>query len=642
MSLSLFKPIKIGDLEIKNRFVQPAMDSQTTNEDHTFSDQTIAYYERRTEGGFGLQITDYMSVAKNGLGVKNQCGIWSDDFIEKHRKLTNAVHKKGGVIFAQIHHSGMMVSPKNTGLEVIGPSSMPAPNILSKVNAMTTDQCYQMVELFGDAALRAKKADFDGVEIHGAHGYLLAQFMSPYSNKRTDQFGGDHEGRFLLSKLCIENVKKKCGKNFPVSFRISVEEFLDGGTHLRNAIIFSKMAERAGADVINVSFGTGFGINAVTPRYFESGFNIENAAEIKKNVSIPTIVVGRINDPAIAEYIVESGKGDMVALGRQSLADPDFPNKVRTDRTDEIIPCVGCMQRCWYSKGCELSDKGVSCMLNPFTGKENRWSINQTTLPKKIVVVGGGAAGLQSSWIMSRRGHHVTLLEKETEFGGNLRLAAIPPHCSTFSQVIRTYLNMCKKYGVNLQTNTNVNKKMIENMRPDVVILATGAIPLVPDIPGLKENAVLAADVLEGRTIIGNSNVLILGGGLVACELANHMKLYHNTVTLIEKNEKLAVNDVKRSRDILIQELEKANVQSIVGANVVKVLKDGVVYEKNGEQNSLHGYDYIVLALGYRSFNNLEKEIKEVCKNVFVIGDASKARNAMYAIYEATKLAISI
>ena len=259
---------------------------------------------------------------------------------------------------------------------------------MEPVKAFSTDECYQIVEMYGNAARRAKQAGFDGVEVHGAHFYLLGQFMSKYANKRIDEFGGDYQGRFRLAGLCIQKIKEICGKEYPVSFRISSEEFLDGGSTVNDAVIYSQLAENAGVDVINISVGSGIGGNIITPSYFSPGFNMESAAKIKKSVTIPTIMVGRVNDPVLANYIVASGQADMVALGRQSVADSSFPNKVKNGMTDEIFQCAGCMQRCYYGKGCEEDDTGISCILNPFSGKENRWTIKPAEKKKKIVIAG--------------------------------------------------------------------------------------------------------------------------------------------------------------------------------------------------------------------------------------------------------------
>lgn len=635
----LFEPIKIGGLEIKNRFVQPAMESQTTTLEHMFSEQSVAYFAARAKGGFGLQITDYMAVCEDGIGVNTEAGWWDDSFIEKHKMLADAVHANDGRIFAQLHHSGMMCEVKKTGAVSHGPSAMPGAAHMEPVKAFSTDECYQIVEMYGNAARRAKQAGFDGVEVHGAHFYLLGQFMSKYANKRIDEFGGDYQGRFRLAGLCIQKIKEICGKEYPVSFRISSEEFLDGGSTVNDAVIYSQLAENAGVDVINISVGSGIGGNIITPSYFSPGFNMESAAKIKKSVTIPTIMVGRVNDPVLANYIVASGQADMVALGRQSVADSSFPNKVKNGMTDEIFQCAGCMQRCYYGKGCEEDDTGISCILNPFSGKENRWTIKPAEKKKKIVIAGAGVAGLECAWVLAKRGHEVIVYEKDDLPGGNFRLAAVPPYKNDFARTIYTYMNLCKKYGAGVVMGTEVTETLLEKENPDAVVLATGAKPLVPPIKGLECAAIkFASEILSGQVIIGNKKVLIMGGGLVGCELAEYLNQFHNQVTIVEMQSMLAKEDVKRSRAVLMKRLEESGTIQRVNTKIVEILPNGIKADEGMGTVELTGYDVMILALGYRSYNPLQTAAESICSEVYVIGDASRARNAKYAIYEGAKL----
>ncbi|MBQ6321664.1 MAG: FAD-dependent oxidoreductase [Lachnospiraceae bacterium] len=639
----LFESLKIGSLVVKNRFVMPAMESGLTTTDHTFSDAAVAYFARRAAGGFGMQISDYMAVREDGIGVKNEAALWDDSFIPSHRRLTKAVHENGGIIFAQLHHQGMMCSSAVTGMQVHGPSEIANPGKLEPVEAFTTAECYELIKAHGEAARRAKEAGFDGVEIHGAHFYLIAQFLSKYANKRVDEFGGDYEGRFRFARLIIEEVRKTCGSGYPISFRISANEFLDGGNTMDDCVIYAAMAEDAGANVIHVSTGSGIGGNIVTPQFFEPGFNADAAERVKKAVSIPVIAVGRINDPVVARLIIASGKADMVTLGRQSVCDPSFPEKLKEGRSDEIFHCAGCMQRCYYGKGCEEDDTGISCILNPFTGKENRWQIRPAGKQKNVVIVGAGVAGLEAAWIMAKRGHQVTVYEKQNVPGGNFRLAAVPPHKTDFAKAIQTYMNMGKKYGVEYHFGIEVTPEMLRGKKPDAVVLATGSNPLVPRIPGLDpDRLTFAADILSGKTIVGGKKVLIMGGGLVGCELAEFLNLYQNEVTIVEMQDMLAKEDVKRSRVVLMKRLQDSGTIQCTGTKIMEILPDGIRAEKNGEEITMTGYDVLVMALGYRNNNPLEEEVRQSFEEVYVIGDAARARNAKYAIYEGAKLGLSI
>ena len=481
------------------------------------------------------------------------------------------------------------------------------------------------------------------MEVHGAHFYLIAQFLSKYANKRVDEFGGDYEGRFRFAKLVMENIRKKCGEDYPMLFRISADEFLDGGNTLEDCVIYSAMAEAAGAAAIHVSTGSGIGGNIVTPQFFEPGFNEDSAAAVKRAVGIPVIAVGRINDPAVAEHILRTGKADMVTLGRQSVCDPEFPKKLAQGRRDEIFHCAGCMQRCYYGKGCEEDDTGISCILNPFTGKESRWIMAPAEKPKRILIVGAGVAGLEAAWILAKRGHRVTVWEKNSLPGGNFRLAAVPPHKTDFAKAIGTYVTLGKKYGVTFQFGKEATEETVLAEQADAVILATGAKPLVPRIPGLDpEKLTFAGDILSGRTIVGKKKVLIMGGGLVGCELAEFLNLYGNEVTIVEMQSMLAKEDVSRSRVVLMERLRKAGTRQLTDTRIMELLPDGIRAERNGELQEFRGYDVLVMALGYRNYNPLEEPLRQHGSEVYVIGDAARARNAKFAIYEGAKLGLSL
>lgn len=639
----LFQPIRIGTMTVKNRFVMPAMESGMTTEEHLFSERSIGYFKARARGGFGMIIADYMAVSEEGIGVKTEAGLWNDSFIESHRRLTEAVHAEGAKIIAQLHHSGMMCRKEITGKTSKGPSAIASPNYMEPVSVYTVEEVYKMAEKYAAAAKRAKLAGFDGVEVHGAHGYQIAQFLSKFSNKRVDEFGGSYENRFRFARLIIQKIKVVCGTDFPVLFRISANEYLDAGCTPGDAYLYAGMAEQAGADAIHVSTGTGIGGNVVTPQYFEPGFNVEHAEKIKQYVSVPVITVGRINDPVLAEQIVRTGRADMVSLGRQAICDPEFPNKVYENRTDEIFHCTGCMQRCYYAKGCEKSDTGVSCMINPFSGKETIWKMEEASVKKKILIAGAGPAGLEAAWILAKRGHQITVYEKNNFTGGNYRLAAVPPKKQDLGGTIATYMTLCAKYGAEVIRNKEVTEELLRKERPDAVVLATGASPMVPPIPGIKENPpVLASDILDGNVLVGEKSVLIIGGGLVGCETAEFLHCYHNAVTIVDMQDALAKEAVKRSRKVLMDRLKAAGTRGYTSTKVLEIYKDGIRAERDGEEIELRGFDTVVMALGFRAHNPLQKIAEKYTKEIFVIGDAKQARDAKQAIYEGAKLALEL
>ena len=627
----LFTKIKIGTLELKNRFVMPAMNSHMTCE-HKYTQDAVAYYTERAKGGFGLCITEFMAVDPNGLGSLRQPGIWSDDFIPTLKKLTDSVHAAGGKIFAQLQHSGYQSKSDNLQYIPGAVSDMVNENG-QHLKAYSISEIKKLENKFIQAAERAKKAGFDGVEIHGAHGYLLTQFMSCRFNHRTDEYGGGYENRFRIAANIIKGVKAVCGEDFPVSFRLNaVDGTKPGDSTLQDNTIFAGMAEEAGADAIHVSYGI-----PITSYFYQPGFNENNAQEIKKSVRIPVMVVGRINNGRTAEQIIRAGKADLVTLGRESICDPHFPEKLMKGKENLIFQCIGCMQRCNPQIGCEEGDDNLSCMLNPFTGKELRWKLNETTEPKRILVAGAGCAGMQAAWILAARGHEVTVCEKEKEAGGNLIAAAMPDGKNGFLQYIYTLKEHCKEYHVAIQYECEVTKELIEEKKPDLVIAAMGAEPWAPPIEG-TEGKTYAQDILMNRRILTGKKVAILGGGSVGLETAEYLMQRKNQVDVIEMKEQLAEDMVASIREELLERMA-GKVTCYTGVKVCRIDgKNQLHVIRNGNKEILSGYDEVILAMGYRSVAALECE--EI--PVIPIGDAKKARSAKMAIYEATKVGITL
>ncbi len=633
----LFEPMKIGKIEIKNRFVMPPMDSHYTDTGHYYTDKALNYYGERAKGEFGLIITEYTCVSEEGLASKTQAGIYDDKFIPSLTKLVDRVHENGAHIFCQIHHAGRQQGAGATELPAVGASAKPSSSQFRKIHQLTTEEIPGVIQKFIDGAIRAQKAGFDGVEVHGAHGYLLAQFLSKGTNKRIDQYGGNTTNRARIVCEIIAGIKEACGVDFPVTVRISGDEAYYGGNTIEDAVAQAILMEKAGADAIHVSYGP-----AIQSYYVNAGYNIENGAKVKDAVSIPIIGVGRINDPAMALSMVETGKADFVALGRQSICDSHFPRKVKEGRIDEILVCSGCMQRCLYSSSFE-EGFGTSCLINPFSGKENVWTIDPTDQPKKIAVVGAGPAGLQAAWILSKRGHDVTVYEKDATAGGQYLLASVPSMKQELAKTISTYLTFNKKYGTEILYNTPATTELLQEGKFDEIIIATGSMPIVPGIPGIKnENVYLANDVLKFDELIKDEKILVLGGGLVGAETAELLAEYNNEVTIVDMIDQIAPQAPKLPRNNLIDHLKHLNVQFVLNSKVQTINTDGIDYEFEGATKKLAGFDKIILAFGSRANNTLFEQIKDQLDNVHVIGDALQARDAQKAIFEATKLAIEL
>ena len=639
----LFKPIKIGNVEVKNRFMIPAMGTEVGNPDGTVSDAMIEYYRQRAEGGYGLIVTEIMAVDPLGKANPNEPGLWDDSKIPGLQRLTSECHKYGAKMFVQLHHAGRQTGSPLIGTQPLAPSPIMCAALNETPREFTTEEVWELVEKHGDAAERVKRAGYDGVEIHCGHGYLLSQFMSAYANKRLDEFGGDITGRMKFIVEIIKNIRKKCGADFPIMAKMSVEERVYGGMTADESAAMAKIMEDAGLSAICVSTGIGGTPDScrwvVAPQGAIPGYNIEACKRIKKAVSIPVGVCGRITDPAFAETIVADGIADMVTTGRASLADPAFPNKIAGDAVDEICPCISCVQGC---VGFELGR--VSCLVNPFLGVETKLIIENTDTAKNVTVVGAGPAGLEAAWLLAKKGHKVTLFEKDAEIGGQFRIASYPPCKQDIARFLKYQKTMCKKYGVDIRLNTVVDEELIAAEKPDAVVLATGGVPMMVDIKGIDgPNVLLANDVILGKVMFG-MKTLVVGGGLVGVETADFLADLSRNVTIIEMRDNIAGDVHDFTRRFMMERYKNYDheVQIITGAKVKEFVDDGVIYEKEGQELELRGFDSVIWASGAKSYNPLEGSLKEKVPELHVIGDANQVDKAVRAIYDAAEIAAKI
>ncbi|NLG88358.1 MAG: FAD-dependent oxidoreductase [Clostridiaceae bacterium] len=638
----LFTPVQIGHMVVPNRFVVPPMGTNLANPDGTVSEEFIDYWEARARGGWGLLIVEITAIDPLGKAIPYQPCLWDDKFIPGFKKLVDTVHRYGAKIAVQLHHAGRQTTPQIIGQQPVAPS--PVPCLISKEmpRELSVSEVYELIEKFGDAAVRAREAGFDAVEVHGAHGYLVAQFMSQHSNKRVDEFGGSFHNRMRFPVEVIKNIRRKVGGSYPIIFRLSADEKVTGGRTVDESRAAARVIEAAGADALHVSVGVyGSMQYIVPPADVPPGFILSDAEEIKKAVSVPVIGVGRINDPVLAVDAILSGKADLVAWGRQSLADPEVPNKVSAGLIEDISPCIACNQGCiGYIFNPEKMK--ATCLVNPFCGRERRMKIEPAGRKKKVIIVGGGPGGLEAAWIAAARGHNVILFEKENVTGGQFRVGAIAPAKQDLAKAINFYTHMGKKYGVEYRLGVEANAEQILAENPDAVIIATGAAPNIPDISGIDNpNIVTSTEVLLGIKVPG-AKVLIVGGGMVGCETADLLGEHGHEVTIVDMLPEIATDVQDSVRYFLLKRLMERKIAIYTNTKVTEFIADGAKAEKDGKDMLFTGFDTIIIAVGAKPVNNLRYELEGKVPELYIIGDALEARKAIDAIEEGASVAIKL
>lgn len=630
MFKKLFEPITIRGMTVRNRLVIGPMETMYSEEDGTVTDRYLAYVEERAKGGWGLIINEAHAVTYEARAFNHCGGMWKDEQIEGAAKIAAAAHKHGAKIAIQLIHGGRQTIAKDA--PSVGPSPIKDPIIPATPRELTVEEIRALISAFGDAALRVKKAGYDTVEIHGAHGYLIQEFTSPFSNKRTDEFGGNLVNRARFSTEIIKDVRKKCGPDFPIIYRMSTTELLTNGEGLTiaDSRALAKMFEAAGADIIHCSVGNYATLRMMLPPApVPHAFSADYAEEIRKVVSVPVISVGRYNDPFIAETTLEAGKADMICMARPSLADPDFPAKAQAGNVDEIIQCIGC-------QGCVTvlyRIEPMKCTVNPRTGRELEFTFEPAKEKKKVAVIGGGVAGMEAAIVATRRGHDVTLYEATGKLGGQFALAAIAPYKQEFTTFIVWQKTQLAKLGVKILLNTPFTEATQDNEKFDAIILATGATPIVPNITGVDAPHVHTAfDVLAGKAITGDS-VVVIGCGEVGMETAAFLASLNKKVAVFETLSGFCLEAEETFNSFYVEYLKAKGVEMHASTNVATINADSIVYFKSGEAGVYPGITDVVLAAGTRSENGLEKVLNQKVKKLVVVGDAKVVAQGMEAVH---------
>jgi 2,4-dienoyl-CoA reductase-like NADH-dependent reductase (Old Yellow Enzyme family)/thioredoxin reductase len=632
----LFSPVRIGNLELKNRAVMPAMATGYSNADSTVSDRQVAYLARRARGGVGLIITEVCAIDPRGRGFANEMGSWSDEFIPGLKKIADAIHREGGRAAVQLHHAGRETFEATTGAMPEAPSPIPSAILQQPCEEMSLARIAQVVEAYARAAGRVKRAGFDAAEIHGAHGYLLTQFLSPFSNKRSDRYGGSEENRTRIVLEVIEAARAEVGADFPLIIRISAEEMIRDGYDLDFIKRIAPKLVAAGADAIHASVGVYStpGNLSIASADTEVGFNLFRARAVKSSVKVPVIGVGRIADPRIADRAIAEGDADLVAFGRQHLADPDFLQKARRGDYDEIRWCVACNQGCIERLSYEM--KSATCTFNPDCGQEYRGEIAKAEQPKKVLVVGSGPAGMTAALYAAKRGHAVSIYEREAEPCGQIKSASRPPHKQGLMQWAKWSLRQLARENVRITCGVEVDEALIDGVKPDVAILAAGALPSLPPIPGIEgKNVVGARDLLEGKAEIREPAV-VLGAGYVGMETADYLLQKVRSVTVLEMEHSAPVGNHTARGYWLHRRLRKAGAHLILGARVVRVEPDAVICQHEGAEKR-HPAAMVVTALGVKPERALEEALKRLNMPYVTVGDAKSPRRLIEAIYEGAR-----
>ena len=636
----MFSPIQIGPMTVKNRFVVPPMGNNFANTDGTMSDQSVAYYGARAKGGFGLITLEATVVHKGAKGGPRKPCLYDDSAIPSFKKVIDACHAEGAKVSIQLQNAGPEGNAKNAGAPIQAATAVTSADGRDIPEAVTTEQVYELARGYGEAARRAMEAGADAVEIHMAHGYLVNSFMSPRTNKRVDEFGGSFENRMRFSTLIIDEVKKATQGKIAVLARINSTEDMFGGLDNHDMCAIATYLESCGLDALHVSRAVHLKDEYMwAPTGIHGGFSAEYVANIKKCVSIPVITVGRYTEPQFAEVMVRTGNADLVAFGRQSLADPAMPKKAFEDRLEDMTPCIACLQGCVANM---YAGKPICCLTNPVLGRESE-GMKEAETKKKIYVIGGGPAGMCAAFTAARRGHDVTLFEASDVLGGNMRLAAYPPGKGDITNMIRSYIHRCQKDGVKIVMNCEVTPELIKEEKPDSVIIATGSKTLILPIEGIDNPAIIhGSDLLDGKRPAGKK-VLVVGGGMVGCETAAFLGEQEHDVTVIEFRDTVGADVIHEHRVYLMKDFEDYGIKEITGAKVCKFYEDGVEYETaDGQRHESRGYDSVILSMGFRNYNPFGEEIKAIVPDTYVIGDATRARRALDATKEAYEVASTL
>lgn len=671
----LYQPIQIAGLTLPNRFYMGSMHLALENEPDGFQ-RMVDFYRERAKGEAGLIITGGAGVSPEGSFGEEGLGVWDDSQVEKLAKIADAVHEEGGRVALQLFHGGRYARTDQTKLQPVAPSPLQARINPYKPRELSTQEVWELVDAFAQGARRAKEAGFDGVEIMGSEGYLINQFLSPLTNKRTDMWGGPFENRARFSIEILKAIRRVVGPDFPVIFRMSAMDLMEGSTTEEETLRYAELLAANGADAINT--GIGWHESMVPTIYMgvpRAAFK-EIAKKIKSRIDKPVVISNRINKLEIAEQLLADGCADMVSMARPFLADPYLVVKGKTGRLDEINTCIGCNQACLDNI---FDGRAATCLVNPAAGRERAFAILPALKRKTVAVVGAGPAGMEAARVLAERGHQVHLFEKGDRIGGQLNLAVRIPGKKEFGETIRYYQAQFKKLGVNLMLHCEAGVNEILKVNPDAVVISSGVRPRLPKIPGIDLPHVASyVDVLQGKVSVGEK-VAIIGGGGIAVDVAHFLTTpaslhddpeaflrYYQVsdlqkgkglqpaqhyiqkrvpqVTMMRRGKIIGEGLGKTTRWITMQLLRNHQVKFLTEVAYREINCEAVVVEKAGQEVRVEA-DTVIIAAGQVSEDELYEQLQAMSRiPVYKIGGAKGAAelDAMRAILEGNQVGRAI
>lgn len=636
----LFAPVQIGSMRAENRLLMSAMSINFGVDDQGHvTDQLTGYLAERAKGGAGMILVGGGGVHPTGLELPGLPALWDDACIPALQRMVATVKSHGTCFGMQLMHGGRQSYHDRK----VAPSPIPAPAVVKGIpKALTVDDIAELVAAFGDAARRCRDAGFDFIEVHGAHGYLINQFLSPNANHRDDAYGGGFANRIRFFLELLDDIKSKAGRDFPVGLRINGEDYIEGGWTLADALRLAPVLERHGADYLHVSAGV-YGSTQLTipSMYVQHGCFVHLAEAVKQVVTIPVVGVGRIKSPELADRILREGRADVVAMGRALIADPMLPQKARAGNLAAIRPCIGCCLGCIHAV---LALEPGGCVVNPDVGREYVMPpAEKAALAKSVLVIGAGPAGLAAARMAAIRGHRVNVIEARGRVGGLLRLAARPPGRAEIMEVVEYLVGELDRLSVPLRLNTPVDEALLDELNPDAVILASGSMPDMPIVKGLfttRMTLCTVTEVLKGK--ITGDRVIVLGGGQAGLVTADFLAAKGREVAVLNRRRHFAEEMSSNDRFYLRERLKQAHVHLFKQVAVKSFTDDGAVFTSAGNAVTLEGFDTVVVAEAMAPIREAKPLLNRPGMDLYIIGDAKAPRNLMLAQSEAEEIARSL